>query len=234
MSGNNANTINHAILPVNESSLSVKDANEMIADMLHRHAQSKRFLITAFSEFAQELNAEIKATLSSPWVDLMEHAASAIKLVTSVLEITTNPESLTRATTALLALSFVVQKTPTLNFFRKNARQIVESNESPMILSESSKSYVTVFLDGIFALWLSYDQLDASDETRVRARSAMNKTMESQLVKNKVATTWMGVVMQRGFESAVSTEVKIDIVSIITTDSVLSPGIGDNVTAEYR
>lgn len=227
-------TINAAILPVNESSLSISDANEMISDMLHRHSQTKRFLLTAFSEFAEELNSEIKVSLSSSWVDLMEHATTAIKLVTSALEVSTNPESVVRATTALLALSYVVQKTPTLNYFRMNARRIIESTESPLILNDSAKSYVTVFLDGIFALWLSYDQLDASSETRALARQAMNKTMESQLVKNKVATTWMGIVMQRGFESSVSTEVRTTQVSIVTTDTVLSPGIGDNVTAEYR
>jgi len=206
-----------------ESTLSVNDAVELVALMHKNHSQPKISPIDSFYKFVSGISDFINDRITTAWSERMEGAKSALALVIPIIKQEFNDEMRLRAFTALLATTFATSKSNTLDYFRKHSLEIMNSNRSPFVLSETGKTIASHFLSAVMMFWISYDQMDIEYETRSIAREALNTVSTEFATNDSLFLTWMKEVTAAKFNANISTIMtegalaKIEIVDGVET-----------------
>lgn len=231
-----ANMMNRALFPASESTLSISDSIELIQIMLDNHSQVTDLALVGFFSFAKELNEEINDKSESPWTKKMDEAVSMLVVVEAIIKQEMNDERRMRYFTTMLALSYVITKSSSLDHFRRNSKEIVCSSSVPFVLTEKEASILTIFTSAIFLFWLSYDQLDIEDTSGSLIKSILERAALSMNEKHELAFCWMTLVTRLKFDKSYKTELMADKLTAIKTlddDSISTEEISSIVDVTF-
>jgi len=207
-----------ALFRAMDSTLSLDDAVELLTVMFENHSQVRVKPIESFQLFTQLISEGINSNSNSEWVSKMKEATSAIELIVPIVKQDFNDDLRLKAFTSILALSFAVNSNATLDYFRRNSLEIIESNRTPFVLTASGKAIAGTFLTAVMLFWIAYDQLDILDESREAVRSQLNSASETLLAMDKPTLLWMKMVTEVKFDKRFKTVLLSD--GIVTTEEL--------------
>jgi len=201
-----------------ESSLSLDDAVELMTIMFTNHSQIRVKPLESFQLFTQLISEGINASSNSEWVSSMKEAVSAIELIIPIVKQDLNDDLRIKAFTSILALSFAIKSSATLDFFRRRSVELMESSRTPYVLTTVGKAMAGAFLSAVMLFWISYDQLDILDDTRTAVRSQLNTASETLVAMDKPTLLWMKKVTEVKFDPKFKTVILAD--GIIITEKL--------------
>jgi hypothetical protein len=206
-------------LPALESTLSMTEA----ADLLHlpysNFGHDDERLLTGFLNFVKAVRSNLNIDPENPYVKLMDAADSALDVISAIHAGTPFTGFTLRAFSGVIALSLMVDNAATLNLFRLKFKDVISNPRCPFIASDVDSALIGVFMSACFSFWLSYDQLDTNQESRMATRSSLRHATSCALITDTPFACWFKVVTENKFDADVSTimlSTKMHIVRRIT------------------
>jgi len=194
-----------ALFAASESTLSVDEAVELVTIIFQNHSQPKIKPMESFQHFARTLSDRIYVETHNVWSQRMKEAVGVMEFTIPIVRQDFNDDLRLKAFTTILALSFALSKSSTLDLFRRKSEEIVNSNRSPFTLSAVGKTMLGTYMSALMMFWLCYDQLDIEDETRSLIKAFFSSASERFLLTDKPSFLWMTQVIVAKFDKKIRT-----------------------------
>lgn len=202
-----------SLFPSIPSSLSVEDSIELIEIIKESSSQTDVKIVEDFVEFVSMIANEVKD--EGVWGNRMKEAHDAMAMVIPIVSQSFSDKMRISAFTTMTALSFATSQSSTLNHFRTNSEEIVNDLRFPFVLNNFARTMLGIFTSSIMLFWLSYDQLDAVQETRDKTRKAFEQASLFLSLSNVRCLLWMKEVTRIKFDKDIRLELTSEGVEVI-------------------
>jgi len=192
-----------AMLASIESSLSVTDGVLIYEQFIRNHHQRDVNVVSAFIRFARKLSTDLIYSPDEVWAIKMREATNHLVNFNFVLDSLPSNEKnrMVKFATSAIALSWAVQKTPSLNFFYINGDKVIDASVAGDFLTDDNMVILGMCFKMSFLFWLAFDQLDSEPRTRGLVRSKLNENLLISVSRDPEIFSYYTQVMQMGMDS---------------------------------
>lgn len=199
-----------------ESTMTVKEAGELLNLMLTHHGQSRRDILILFADFFMKMSTVVAERSSSAWSERMSRAAACFNSVNGSMRSEEFSKERLQLSTAIIALSSATDATPTLDFFRLNTPEILIEVQSFRSMHQVDQLSIQLSMRSVFMFWLAFDQLRIIEESRSIVEDALAMSLSKFVEENAVVARWFSLMMTEKFDASICTSVLDDTVMVIS------------------
>lgn len=201
-----------------EFTLTSKDVNDMYSHVYARHSQRHFHLVEDFHKLFMCISDKLSSFSSSMFYEEMDNSLSTLTSAIVIMKQNGMTEPEIRALTTIVAMSFMITGSSNIENVRKASRAMSAEANYPFVVTEANKMMFKAFVESVFSIWESFDNLAKSTEEDGMIYSAYETAVETFSVSHVNFSMWMLLIMEIGFKATKGTSVNHDGVNVVEAE----------------